>query len=44
MTQSRMTSQYLLSRNGRWAGAPQAALSGMYNGQLAHVLLQLDRC
>jgi hypothetical protein len=43
LPQDRLTSPYLQSRTGRWAGAPQAALSGLYNGQPAHVLLQLDR-
>lgn len=38
----RITSQYFIAKDGQWVGRPQAALSGLYNGQQANVLLQLD--
>jgi hypothetical protein len=30
--------------NGSWAGSPQAALTGSYNGQQKTVLLKIDTC
>ena len=42
VVQHRITSQYFLAKDGQWVGRPQAALSGLYNGQQANVLLQLD--
>lgn len=42
LPQARLTSSYLSSKDGHWAGRPQAVLSGMCNGQEANVFLQLD--
>jgi hypothetical protein len=40
--QTYLVSASMADGAGKWAGNPQAALSGSYNGNASTVLLQLD--
>ncbi|CAL8470601.1 g10143 [Coccomyxa elongata] len=42
VSQSYLTSANMADTTGKWAGNPQASLSGSYNGNMSTVLLRLD--
>ncbi|BDA45814.1 hypothetical protein COCOBI_07-6010 [Coccomyxa sp. Obi] len=42
VSQSYLTSANMADTAGKWAGNPQASLSGSYNGNMSTVLLKLD--